>query len=230
MIIRLWSAKTYFSGRGKRKVAAQRSKSRGQINSLYHWRSWRQSWRERINWMMLGKWKNDGKRKKGNRGRKGVLLQQNKDWNMAFFPGNWGEKAPNKQHIITNERVWSSAALRLFQTHWQGLRQQDGNSYQGNLVGDFQKRQVLLVRPCGSTAVRCLPSRNRQSGHLHPKRNWLSVHLNMAQCFSTGARTAAAICLAASASTAGNQWQSKDLARQKKEDKVPCQQYSRRVA
>lgn len=140
-------------------------------------------------------------KKKGNRGRKGVLLQQNKDWNVAFFPGNWGEKAPNKQHIITNERVWSSAALRLFQTHWQGLWQQDGNSYQGNLVGDFQKRQVLLVRPSGSTAVRCLPSRNRQPGHLHPKRNWLSVHLNMAmaRCFSTGARTAAAICLAASA-------------------------------
>lgn len=147
-----------------------------------------------------------------------------------LFPGNWGEKAPKNQCVITNEDTWSSVAPRVFQIPWQASWQRDGNCYQGNLVEDSQKRQALLVRPSGCAAVHRLPSRNHQSGHLHPKRNWLCIHLNTAQCSSTGARTAAAISLAASASTAGNQWQSKDLTRQKKEDKVPCQQYSRGVA
>lgn len=59
-----------------------------------------------------------------------------------------------------------------------------------------------------------------QSGHLHRKRNGLRIHLSMTWCFSTGARRAAAISLEASANTAG----------QKKEDKLPHQQSSRRVA
>lgn len=90
-------------------------------------------------------------------------------------------------------------ALRLRHTG-KHHGQKDGNCYQGNLVGDFQKRQALLVRPTSSTAVHGLPSRNR----LHTKRNGLSIHFNMPQCFSTGARTAAAISLSTSADIAGN--------------------------